>query len=207
MRASATALAFGTIAAAGMVAVTLAASPAAAAACAAGKPRAEMTVADAQGVYDCLKDAMYENYNKRDKRWIPAEVVRDYRDWKLANTGPAAPGFHGERYLMTWVNAAGYDAYTEFRDEDVSIPAGTWIVKESFDVAEDGQAKAGPLFIMQKVEAGTSPKTMDWYYMMVMPNGAPAAVNVFTACNECHVETFGHQGGLGYPVEEVRVRN
>lgn len=178
-----------------------------AASCSAGKPRASMSNEDAQAVYDCLKDAMYESYNKGDKRWIPAEFVRDYRDWKTANTLPAAPGFHGERYLITYVNPTGYAEYTAFKEEDVNIPAGTVIAKESFDVAEDGTASAGPLFIMQKVAAGTSPSTGDWYYMMVAPNGQPAAVPVEQACNQCHMETFGSRGGLGYPVEEVRVKN
>lgn len=186
---------------------TAGADEARAASCSAGKPRAEMTNADAQALYECLKEAMFDNYNKGDKRWIPPEFVSEYRDWKAANTAPAAPGFHGERYLVTYVSPAGYEEYTAFKEEDVNIPAGTLIAKESFDVAEDGSAKAGPLFIMQKVEEDKSPETMDWYYMMVMPNGTPAAVDVMTGCNECHVSTFGSRGGLGYPDEEVRVGN
>ena len=43
--------------------------------------------------------------------------------------------------------------------------------------------------------------------MAVAPNGAPMAVPVMTACNECHVQNFGHQGGLGYPVPEARIGN
>jgi cytochrome c553 len=42
--------------------------------------------------------------------------------------------------------------------------------------------------------------------MMVAPNGSPQAVNVFTACSECHQENFGEQGGLGYPVEDARIK-
>lgn len=178
-----------------------------AAACTAGKPRASMSNQDAQAVYDCLKASMYENYNKGDKRWIPPEFVRDYRDWKAANTLPAAPGFHGERYLFTYVNPTGYAEYTAFKDENVNIPAGTIIAKESFEVAADGVARAGPLFIMQKVAAGTSPKTGDWYYMMVAPDGQPVGVPVEQACSQCHMENFGFRGGLGYPAEDVRVKN
>jgi len=189
---------------AGLAAIALNGA-AAEAACEAGKPRAEMSYQDAQALYDCLAGPMYEAYNQNDKRWIPAEIVRDYRSWDKANTLPADPGFHGERYLITYVNATGYDAYTEFRDENVEIPAGTVIAKESFQVSEDGRATAGPLFLMQKTEPGASPDTLDWYYMMVMPNGAPAAINVYSACSACHMENFGAQGGLGYPVEEVRV--
>ena len=143
--------------------------------------------------------------NKGNKRWIPAEFVKDYRNWGLASTAPAAPGFHGQRFLVTYVNAVGFDEYTEYKSANVNIPAGTVIAKESFKVSESGKATAGPLFFMQKAEAGASPKTDDWYYMMVMPNGAPAAVNVFSACSACHMENFGESGGLGYPVEDVRI--
>jgi hypothetical protein len=31
------------------------------------------------------------------------------------------------------------------------------------------------------------------------------AVNVMKACNECHMENYDYQGGLGYPDPEVRV--
>ena len=56
---------------------------------------------------------------------------------------------------------------------------------------------------MQKVEDGVSPRTGDWYYMAVAPNGAPMGVNVFTACNECH-SAFESQDWLGYPDPDVR---
>jgi len=176
------------------------------AACSADKPRDQLTYEDAQAVYDCMKEDMHRNYNKGSKRWIPADIVSDYRDWKLASTLPADPGFHDERYLLTYVNAIGYDAYTEYA-EDPTIPAGTVIVKESFSITATGEGRPGPLFIMQKAPEGSSPKTMDWYYMMVGTNGVPQGINVYQACNVCHVETFGFQGGLGYPVEDVRVEN
>ena len=72
-------------------------------------------------------------------------------------------------------------------------------------MTEAGKVQKGPLFIMQKVAAGVSPETDDWYYMAVAPNGKPMAVPVMTACNECHIGIYGSQGGLGYPVPEVRV--
>jgi len=31
-------------------------------------------------------------------------------------------------------------------------------------------------------------------------------VPVVQACSECHMGNFGHQGGLGYPVEEARIK-
>lgn len=177
----------------------------AAAACDPGKPGGELTGAEADAVYACIAAELHEGYRAGDKGWIPAEFVNDYRGWTRASTIPAAPGFHGGRFLVTWVSAPGAAEYLKYA-ENPQIPAGTVIAKESFAVSDAGKVEKGPLFIMQKVEAGKSPETMDWYYMMVGPNGAPQAVPVMTACNECHMGNYDFQGGLGYPVEEARVK-
>lgn len=175
-------------------------------ACETGKPADEMSLEDAKKAYECIGDKLYAGYQKGKKFWVPADVVKDYRSWTVVSTAPAAPGFHGNRFLVTYVNEIGAAEYLKYA-EDPTIPAGTWIAKESFAVTDKGKVRRGPLFLMQKVEAGKSPKTMDWYYMAVAPNGKPMAVNVFKACSECHMENFGHQGGLGYPVEDARVTN
>lgn len=174
--------------------------------CDPGKPGAELTGDEAETVYNCIAEELHAGYAQGDKRWIPAEHVTDYRDWTRASTIPAAPGFHGNRFLLTWVNDTGDEAYLEYA-EDPDIPAGTVIAKESFAVTDAGNVRKGPLFLMEKVAAGTSPETDDWYYMLVAPNGAPQAVNVMTACSECHQGAYGFQGGLGYPVPEARVSN
>jgi opacity protein-like surface antigen len=181
------------------------ASAAQAASCDPGKDGSDLTFKEAQVVYDCIAADLQAGYAKGDKKWIPAAFVTDYPNWTLANTLPANPGFHGGRFLMTRVNAVGADEYLKFaEDDDVHIPAGTVIAKESFAVSEQGKVQKGPLFIMEKVAVGVSPETDDWYYMMVAPNGAPQAVDVMVACNECHVGNYAHQGGLGYPDGEVR---
>lgn len=171
--------------------------------CDAGKAGDELSFDEAAAVYDCLKGAMVEGYRKGAKRWIPAAYVNDYRDWKPASTGPAAPGQHGGRFLVTYVNDIGHDAYVRYA-EGVEMPAGTLIAKESFTVSNIGAAKAGPLFLMEKVAEGTSPETGDWHYMMVSARGAPQAVNVARACHDCH-SGFDYQDFMGYPVEEVRL--
>jgi hypothetical protein len=176
------------------------------AACDPGKDGNDLTFDDAQVVYDCIAAELHTGYMTGDKRWIPAEYVADYRNWTSANTLPANPGFHGGRFLLTWVNGIGAEEYLKYKDEDVNIPAGTVIAKESFAVSEAGKVQKGPLFIMEKVAAGVSPETDDWYYMMVAPNGAPQAVPVITACSECHQGNFGFRGGLGYPDEDVRIK-
>ena len=183
----------------------LAASPAHARDCTADKAGTELSHAEAAALYDCLADAMAEGYRQGEKRWIPAEFVDTYREWSKAATGPAAPGVHGGRFLLTWVNETGYDDYVKYDTEDADMPVGTVIAKESFEVSDTGEATPGPLFIMQKVEQELTPETDGWYYMLVAPDGTPQAVPVMTACNECHAGFGEAQDYLGYPVEEVRV--
>lgn len=178
---------------------------AAAAECDPGKPGDALTGEEAQAVYECLSDAMHEGYASGPKRWIPEEYVTDYRGWAEASRFPAAPGFHGGRFLTTWVNATGAAEYTRYAPERGPMPAGTLIAKESFSVTDAGAARPGPLFLMEKVAEGTSPETGDWYYMMVSPGGAPVAVNVVQACASCHQGNFGASDGLGYPVEDARL--
>lgn len=171
--------------------------------CTLATARDAMTYEDAQAVYDCLSAAMHEGYLKGDKRWIPRDFVADYRDWTAASTLPADPGVHGGRFLLTWVNGTGAAEYLKFAEERGAMPEGSVIAKESFTVGEDGTAKPGPLFLMQKTAKGESPRTKDWFYMAVQPDGTPMAVNVFTACNACH-SAYADSDNLAYPEEEVR---
>ena len=164
----------------------------------------EISFEQANEVYECLSKKMYDGYQPGDKRWVPSEYVANYKDWRLAVTAPANPGTHSNRYLVTRVNNTGFRAYTRYA-EDVTMPVGTVISKESFTISKKGKGKAGPIFFMEKVAPGTSPKTGDWYYYMVSAKGVPQAVNVFQACAGCH-NGFDFQDRLGYPVEEVRVK-
>lgn len=174
--------------------------------CGPGKSGDDLTYAEANVVYDCIADALHAGYKTGDKRWVNADHVNDYRSWTKAATLPANPGFHTERFLLTWVNDIGAAAYLKYADNP-SIPAGTVLAKESFSVNAKGKVVKGPLFLMEKVAAGSSPDTQDWFYSMVSAKGAPQGINVKTACVDCHTGNFGGQGGLGYPVEEVRVQN
>lgn len=168
------------------------------------KPVDELSYEEAAAVYACISDDLVAGYKTGDKRWIPAEFVNDYRSWTPASTLPGNPGFHGERYLLTYVNDTGAAEYLKYEAERGPMPVGTVIAKESFGIADDGTVEPGPLFFMQKAEAGASPKTGDWYYMAVAANGTPMGVNVFRACNECH-EGFADSDYLGYPIEEARI--
>ena len=176
-----------------------------AASCDPGKPGDELTYAEANKVYECLKEDLYKGYQKGSKRWIPADNVKNYRDWTPVSTVPANPGFHGGRFLFTYVNATGAADYLKYAEEGVKMPAGTLIAKESFSVTGKGKVKKGPLFFMEKVADGKSPETKDWFYYAVAPSGKPMAVNVVKACYECHSQ-FEARDHLGYPVDEARIK-
>jgi len=170
--------------------------------CSVGKSVDDVSYREAHDVYLCLERKMFDGYNTGDKKWVNANHVGQYRTWAAASTLPANPGTHSNRFLFTYVNSIGAAAYKQYA-EGVTMPVGTVIAKESFRINSKGKSKAGPLFFMEKVAAGKSPKTNDWYYTMVNPNGKPAQINVFKACNECH-SGFEDSDFLGYPVEEVR---
>ncbi|SDT94321.1 cytochrome P460 family protein [Stappia sp. ES.058] len=182
------------------------ASGAAQAACDVDKPGYELTLQEAAQVYHCLEKELHAGYVQGDKRWIPSDFVTGYRGWKAASDFPAAPGFHGKRFLVTFVNPVGEAEYMQFKEENVTMPVGSVLAKESFTINDDGKVSKGPLFLMQKVAEGTSPATADWYYMAVMPGGAPMAVDVVSACSECHQGNFGQRDGMAYPIEEARAK-
>lgn len=184
----------------------LVSGPAIAGSCDPGKGPRALSDAEVAAVYDCIAAELHAGYQSGPKHWIPAKFVADYRDWGLASAFPARPGFHAERFLITYVNEIGFDAYVKYATAP-EIPAGTVIAKVSFSVTDEGRVRPGPLFLMQKVAAGRSPASNDWFYMMVAPDGRPQAVEVMSACVSCHQDAYGYQGGLGYPVPEARLGN
>ncbi|MEM9012710.1 MAG: hypothetical protein AAGE18_15890 [Pseudomonadota bacterium] len=154
-------------------------------------------------VYRCLEDALHAGYLTGPKRWVPAEHVENYRFWARGSTAPFRSAAHGDRFLLPWVNAAGAAAYLSYGTVS-EIPEASVLAAETFRIGPDGTVEAGPLYLMQKAAAGTSPETDDWFYMLVAPQGRPVAINVISACHDCHAR-FGAQGSLGYPPAARRV--
>lgn len=189
-------ISIGLVAAAAFAA--LAAAPASAAECVAPKPADELSGAEIQEIYDCIRDSMVAGYQKGGD-----EVAMAYTGWKAASKLPAKPGFHGERFLMTFVNDVGYDTYVQFRDDGVKMPVGTIVAKESFKVGKGNKVKRGPLFIMTKVADAEAPDTGGWIYGGILPNGKTMKFKQ-SFCHDCH-GNWDTQDSLGYPVEDVRV--
>jgi hypothetical protein len=115
-------------------------------------------------------------------------------------------GAHGSRLLLTFANDVAAEQYLKFDEEDVVMPAGSVLAKESITISTKKKtARPGPLFIMTKGKPGAAPDTGDWIYAALMPNGKPMKISQ-NFCHDCHV-AWEAQDMMAYPMEEVRVSN
>jgi hypothetical protein len=160
---------------------------------------ADFTQEQIDALYDCVRDDLPAAYSAGDN-----EVAATYREWQAASTGPAAPGFHGGRFLNTFVNEVGYAEYIRYEEDDETfeMPVGSVIAKESYTL-RDGAPRIGPLFIMTRAETAEYPETDGWIYSAVQPNGDPMGISQ-SFCHDCH-GGFTHGDSLGYPALEVRL--
>ena len=152
-----------------------------------------------QALYDCIKGKLRDGYAAKG-----GTNTKEYQSWKNASTLPAVNGTHGKRFLMTFVNDAGYAEYTKFLEERGPMPVGSIIAKESFNVSKKGKVKSGPLFFMEKVAAGgDADQYGNWVYSAFTPKGKVMKIKQ-KFCHDCHAN-FEDQDALGYPGEDHRV--
>lgn len=150
-------------------------------------------------LYDCLDARMAAGYAKEGH-----EVGSIYRDWTPTATRAAVQGAHGGRLLLTYANDIAADQYLTFADDNVDMPVGSVLAKESVTLSTDTRtAQPGPLFIMTKVGTETAPDADGWRYDAVQPNGQDMPIEQ-SFCHDCHV-AWEAQDYLAYPIEEVRI--
>lgn len=146
---------------------------------------AALTNADALAIYAEIADQMALGYEGADH---PA--AGKYRKWRLYNNAPFRSATHGNRYVNNYGNSLTRD-YVKM-DETVRMPAGAVLAKDSFTVTADGDVFGAPLFLMEKLAAGASPKTNDWRYVMILPDGSlfgdsqGGAAEKVSFCHSCH---------------------
>lgn len=135
----------------------------------------------------------------------PLEKGADYKSWTKVNKEPVLSKTHGGRFVDTYVNAAGLEAY---KNEDADIPIGTVIVKSSWE-AKDGKPSevAGPLFVMARVDDNGEP---GWWYALhweKVPEAWQSKVGAAQVywrtpsakagyCSECHDNYPRELGGV-----------
>ncbi len=158
---------------------------------------AALTDAEADDIYRTARASLIAGYQKGDN-----EIADEYPDWKAASTLPARPGVHSGRYMMTYVNDIGHEGYVEYGNQNVDLPIGTKIAKESFKIKEDSGFFPAPLFTMEKMGDDIAPDTDGWFYGRVNKDGRKMGTSQ-KFCHSCH-EAFSTQDSLGYPVKRAR---
>ena len=190
---------------------------------------AELSDAEASATYGEVANELRAGYAKSDH-----PVAAMYFNWNRYNKVPYVSETHGGRYVNNFANDVA-KAYGNFEKAGV-MPEGSVLAKDSFRVPPtnpcaanpcaanpcaanpcaanpcdtQGKVQPGPLFLMEKMEAGFNPETGDWRYNMIMPNGTvfgttkgkDAAKVQF--CADCHGGS--ENDSLFFLPEEHRVR-
>ena len=129
------------------------------------KKAAKLTDAEAGATYAALKAKMQDSYNKSGDA-----VARVYQNWDSFNTVAYQSATHGKRYVNNYANSVAAETYGQFPNIE-QMPVGSILAKDSFKLNKKGEPVTGPLFLMEKMEAGFNESTRDWKYWAVMPNG------------------------------------
>ena len=113
--------------------------------CAAGGT--ELTDAEAVAAYDCLLNELKAAYAKSGN-----DIAVSYADWPRYSKQSYQSGTHGGRYVQNYANAKAraYGAY----ENAGQMPSGAVLAKDSFGVKAGGRVSPGPLFLMEKMNAG-----------------------------------------------------
>lgn len=147
---------------------------------------ANISDADAQTAYDALKPDMARGYGMSE---IPA--AQNYTRWKRYNKAPYLSAGHGRRFLNTYGNAIA-NAYGKYEAAG-RLPVGSVLAKDSVAITKDGKVNPGPLFLMEKMQAGFNHVSGDWKYSMIMPDGSIFGITNGTGskqvnfCVPCHL--------------------
>ena len=166
----------------------------------------DLTDAQVADLYACIEGGLLKGLNKSGKT-----EAAEFRGWFKPSTTPFRSATHGNRFMNHYINETGREAYMSFNDEGLKMLVGAIAIKESFNVSKKGKVQRGPLFIMEKVAAGTFPDTGDWKYTTITPNGKILGeTGTDTAkkqkfCHDCHEAVLENQDAMFFPDEEYRV--
>ena len=161
----------------------------------------DLEAADIDSIYACMKDDLVAGYASQGSK-----IAENYRNWTVTATRPGVAGAHGSRLLLTFANPIGAEAYLKFEEEGANMPVGTVLAKESIKIHKKKKmAVPGPLFLMTKVGVDELPETGGWRYDALTPSGKVMKIKQ-SYCNNCH-QGFADQDYMGYPLEEIRVKN
>jgi hypothetical protein len=184
-------------------------NPCAAAACNPCNPCAaggtELTDAEAVAAYDCLLNDLKVAYAKSGN-----DIAVSYADWPRYSKQAYVSGTHGGRYVQNYANVKAR-AYGAFENAGL-MPSGSVLAKDSFGVKAGGQVSPGPLFLMEKMNAGFNAGTGNWRYTMIMPNGSVFGTTggkggaKMQFCADCHLSVTPDVDSMLFVPEQYRVK-
>lgn len=164
---------------------------------------ADLSAEEAALIYRDLADDLAAVYARSGD-----SVTAGYRQWQRFNSAPYKSMTHGRRYVSNYANAIASD-YGKYEAAG-RLPVGSVVAKDSFVVTADGTVSPGPLFVMEKMEAGFSYVSGDWRYSMISAEGAllgrtngPGAERV-EFCIACHL-AVEKQDHLFFVPQQVRL--
>ena len=166
---------------------------------------ADLTSADAITIYDRIKSEMSKAYKQSG-----LEPAEDYISWTRHNSAPYQSATHGNRYVNNYANTVARD-YANL-DAVESLPQGSILAKDSFEVTTDGDVLTGPLALMEKMQPGFNPQSRDWRYTMILPDGTVFGItngegsDRVEFCIGCHVAAGDDMDHLFYVPERYRVK-
>jgi hypothetical protein len=162
----------------------------------------ELEMDEAKAAYECIKDDLVAAYAVSG-----LEVATAYVNWDNYSAAPYLSALHGSRY----VNNLGNDAaasYAEWEAGGPMVPGGI-LVKDSMTISTTGKVGVGPLFLMEKMEAGWYPDSDDWKYSLITANGSVmgetkgANSKAMNFCIDCHLAA--ERDHMFFLPEELRV--
>lgn len=164
---------------------------------------ADLSAEEAALIYRDLADDLAAVYARSGD-----PVTAGYRQWQRFNSAPYKSMTHGRRYVSNYANAIASD-YGKYEAAG-RLPVGSVVAKDSFVVTADGAVSAGPLFVMEKMEAGFNYVSGDWRYSMISAEGVllgrtkgPGAERV-EFCIACHL-AVEKQDHLFFVPQQVRL--
>jgi class 3 adenylate cyclase len=166
---------------------------------------ADLSPSDAYTIYDRIAESMAAIYRKSgDSR---AAV---YQTWRRYNVTPYLSATHGERYVNNYANDVA-TAYGKF-EEAGTLPQGSILAKDAFEVRAGGDVLTGGLGLMEKMAPGFNPESRDWRYTMILSDGTIFGTTKgdnaerVEFCIECHQAAGDENDHLFFIPEEHRVQ-
>jgi len=124
-----------------------------------------LSMNDALSIYALIKTKMAKGYGLSRN-----PLIKNYTNWRRFNKTPYLSATHGNRYINTYGNARSHK-YSTLKPGE-KLQTGAVLAKDSFTVTRTQGIFAGAVFVMQKLKHGASPKTGDWRYVQIMPDGS-----------------------------------